>query len=104
MRRCPWPLSVTRPPPSSTTRGDVLTTLAVRRIAMVTGRGPQSKATTPPRATARTTAREVHEPGVPVPTTVSAVVEVAEVRAEPSPEPVAADAGAADAADPASST
>ena len=41
-------------------------------MAMVTGCDPQSKETTPPAATARTTARDVHEPGVPVPTTVSA--------------------------------
>ena len=50
----------------------MLTTLAVLFIAMVTGCDPQSKETTPPAATARTTARDVQEPGVPVPTTVSA--------------------------------
>src|ERR687898_606709 len=104
MRRCPWPLSVTSPPPSRTTRGVVLTTLAVRRMAMVTGCGPQSNATTPPRATARTTAREVHDPGVPVPTTVSAVLDVTELRAEPSSSPLANDAGAADAHAAATST
>ena len=61
---------MTIPPPSSTTFAEVLTTLAVLFIAIVTGCGPQSKETTPPFATARTTARDVHEPGVPVPTTV----------------------------------
>ena len=50
----------------------VSTTFAVLRMAMVTGCGPQSKETRPPAATARTTAREVHEAGVPAPTTVSA--------------------------------
>jgi hypothetical protein len=50
----------------------VLTTFAVLLIAMVTGCGPQSNETRPPAATALTTAREVHEPGEPVPTTVSA--------------------------------
>ena len=71
--------------------------MAVRSIAMVTGCGPQSKVMTPPFATARTTAREVQEAGVPVPTTVSAASGAAgrggaRARHEP-PEPD----GAADA-------
>src|SRR5687768_12141202 len=68
MRRSPPPLRVTSPPPSRTTRALVLTTLAVRRITIVTGSGPQRNAMTPPRATARTTARDVQLSGVPVPT------------------------------------
>ena len=40
MRRWPAPLSVTLPPPSSTTTGEVLTTLAVAVMTMVTGLGP----------------------------------------------------------------
>ena len=63
MRRSPSPLRVTRPPPSRTTDAEVLTTFAVLFIAIVTGSGPQSKVISPPLATARTTAREVHEAG-----------------------------------------
>ena len=66
--RTPWPLSVTRPPPSSTSDGLVLRTLAVWRIRIVTGAGPQSNVTTPPRATAETTAADVQLAGVPLPT------------------------------------
>src|ERR1700678_1596178 len=79
MRRTPPPLSVTGPPPSRTTLALVLRTLAVAVITMVTGRGPQENAITPPAATARTTARDVQLPGVPSPTTWSAwsVAEVA---------------------------
>ena len=39
MRRWPAPLSVTLPPPSSTTTADVLTTFAVSVITIVTGSG-----------------------------------------------------------------
>src|SRR5689334_9843554 len=72
MRCFPPPLSVTRPPPSRTTRRLVLTTLAVCVIAIVTGRGPQRNLITPPRATARTTARDVQLRAVPLPTTPAA--------------------------------
>src|SRR5580692_6707545 len=71
IRRTPPPLSVTRPPPSRTTRALVLRTLAVAFITMVTGRGPQENVITPPAATARTTAREVQRAGVPWPITWS---------------------------------
>src|SRR6187455_3145840 len=72
MRRTPPPLSVTRPSPSRTTRDDVLTTFAVRSRVIVTGSGPHEKRMSPPLATARTTLADVHEDGVPLPTTVSA--------------------------------
>src|SRR5262245_14483969 len=68
MRRLPPPLSVTSPRPSSTTRRLVLTTLAVWRSSIRTGRGPQRNRMIPPLATARTTARDVQVPGVPWPT------------------------------------
>ena len=71
MRRWPAPLRVTLPPPSSTTTGEVLTTLAVWVITIVTGSGPQSNVITPPAATAATTASEVQLAGVPVPMTRS---------------------------------
>ena len=45
----------------------MLRTFAVWRIRIVTGAGPQSNVTTPPRATAATTAAEVQLAGVPVP-------------------------------------
>src|SRR3569623_3711383 len=66
------PDRVTRPPPSRTTRWLVFITRAVWCMGMVTGSDPQLKWMTPPRATARTTAREVQLPGVPCPTTRSA--------------------------------
>src|SRR5262245_46967997 len=69
MRRTPAPLSVTRPPPSSTTSGLSLKTLAVAFIVMVTGFGPQLKPILPPCATAETTAAEVQLAGVPLPIT-----------------------------------
>ena len=65
------PSSVTRPPPSMTTSGWSLNTLAVAAILMVTGLGPQLNVMTPPLATALTTACEVQLAGVPVPTTWS---------------------------------
>jgi hypothetical protein len=65
MRRAPAPLSVTFPPPSSTTSALVLRTLAVTCITIVTGAGPQSKVITPPLATAATTAPDVQLAGVP---------------------------------------
>ena len=65
----PPPLSVTLPPPSSTTRWLVFTTLAVAVIVIVTGFGPQSKVMMPPSATALTTAADVHPAGVPRPIT-----------------------------------
>src|SRR3954469_23011582 len=72
MRRLPPPLSVTRPPPSSTTSGPwSLRTLAVAFMVMVTGAGPQSKVITPPAATAATTAAAVQPAGVPLPMTRS---------------------------------
>ena len=68
MRRCPWPLSVTLPPPSSTIFGPLaLRTFAVAAILIVTGAGPQLNVMTPPAATAFTTAAEVQLAGVPVP-------------------------------------
>ena len=63
MRRWPAPFSVTSPPPSSTTIGEVLTTFAVVVITMVTGSGPQLKVMTPPSATASTTACDVQLAG-----------------------------------------
>src|SRR5436305_10241872 len=74
MRRRPWPLSVTRPPPSSTTRELVFRTLAVACILIVTGLGPQAKRIIPPARTAATTAAEVQLAGVPWPTTRSGCV------------------------------
>src|SRR5688572_26125388 len=72
MRRLPSPLSVTRPPPSSTMRGPLaLRTFAVAAIVMVTGAGPQSNVITPPAATAATTAADVQLAAVPLPTTRS---------------------------------
>ena len=71
MRRWPAPLSVTLPPPSSTTIGEVLTTFAVSVITMVTGSGPQLNVMIPPSATASTTACDVQLAGVPVPITRS---------------------------------
>ena len=49
--------------------GEVLTTLAVSVITMVTGSGPQLKVMIPPRATASTTACDVQLAGVPLPIT-----------------------------------
>ena len=71
MRRWPAPLSVTLPPPSSTTTAEVLTTFAVSVITMVTGSGPQLNVMIPPSATASTTACDVQLGGVPVPITRS---------------------------------
>ncbi len=67
--RLPPPLSVIRPPPSSTTRCLVLITLAVVVMEMVTGLGPQLKVMIPPAATARTTAADVQLAGRPSPIT-----------------------------------
>src|SRR6185437_9950693 len=50
IRRLPPPLSVTRPPPSRTTRCRVLGTVAVLRIRIVTGFGPQLNVVIPPAA------------------------------------------------------
>jgi hypothetical protein len=47
----------------------VFRTFAVRGVRMVTGAGPQSKVTWPPRATAPTTAADVQPAGVPLPIT-----------------------------------
>src|ERR1700691_947341 len=69
IRRLPSPLSVTRPPPSSTTRCLVLGTTAVARITIVTGLRPQSNVMIPPAATALTTAVDVQLAGVPWPIT-----------------------------------
>src|SRR6516165_5372559 len=69
IRRTPPPLSVTSPPPSSTTRWLVLRTLAVAVRVMVTGAGPHLKVMIPPAATALTTAAEVQPVGVPLPMT-----------------------------------
>src|SRR5689334_21515203 len=68
MRRLPPPLSVTRPPPSSTTWLLALRTFAVAVIVMVTGAGPQLNVMMPPAATAFTTAADVQLAGVPLPT------------------------------------
>src|SRR4051812_26536151 len=69
MRRLPAPLSVTRPPPSRTTREEVLTTIAVAVSVVVTGFLPQRNRLRPPWARAATTAAEVQLAGVPLPTT-----------------------------------
>ena len=69
IRRFPAPLSVTLPPPFSTTCRLVFTTLAVAVMVIVTGLGPQLKLMIPPLATARTTAREVQLAAVPRPIT-----------------------------------
>src|SRR5262245_45742429 len=69
MRRCPPPLRVTLPPPSSTRLGLVLRTFAVAFMVIVTGAGPQWNVTIPPAATAATTASEVQLAGVPAPIT-----------------------------------
>src|ERR1700733_10613999 len=69
IRRLPAPLRVIRPPPSSTTRWRVLTTLAVAVITIVTGSGPQLNVMIPPAATARTTAPDVQLEGLPFPIT-----------------------------------
>ena len=55
MRRLPSPVSVTKPPPSSTTRRLVLETLAVAFIWINTGLGPHANRITPPAWTADTT-------------------------------------------------
>ena len=49
--------------------GEVLTTLAVAFITMVTRPGPQLNVMIPPSETASTTACEVQLAGVPVPIT-----------------------------------
>src|SRR5215472_1962732 len=69
IRRWPPPLSVTRPPPSSTTRCLVLGTRAVAVITIVTGLLPQSNLMIPPLKTARTTAADVQLAGLPSPIT-----------------------------------
>src|SRR5689334_25190837 len=68
MRRAPPPLSVTLPPPSSTSLGLALRTFAVAVIVIVTGAGPHENVMTPPAATAATTAADVQLAGVPLPT------------------------------------
>ena len=67
----PPPLSVTFPPPSSTTRWLVFATVAVAVMVIVTGSGPQLNVMTPPAATAATTAADVQLAGVPFPITWS---------------------------------
>ena len=69
IRRAPPPLSVTRPPPSRTTRCRVFGTIAVAVILIVTGWLPQLNRRIPPAATARTTAAEVQLAGMPLPIT-----------------------------------
>src|SRR5262245_20108999 len=69
MRRLPPPLSVTKPPPSSTSFGLRFLTLAVAAIVIVTGSVPQLNVTMPPLATALTTAADEQPAGVPVPMT-----------------------------------
>src|SRR5690349_12856206 len=71
MRRAPPPLSVTFPPPSSTTSALMLRTFAVACIMIVTGLAPQLKVITPPLATAATTAADVQPAAVPLPITWS---------------------------------
>ena len=65
----PAPLSVTDPPPSRTTSRRELRTLAVARIRIVTGLGPQENVILPPARTAATTAEEVQLRAVPRPIT-----------------------------------
>jgi hypothetical protein len=67
--RLPSPLSVTRPPPSITTRRLVLVTRAVSDIVMVIGALPHLKVKIPPAATSRITASDVQLDGVPFPIT-----------------------------------
>src|SRR5450756_910796 len=69
IRILPPPLSVTLPPPSSTTRWLVFTTFAVAFMRMVTGFAPQLNVMMPPSATALTTAAEVQLAAVPWPMT-----------------------------------
>src|SRR5262245_22703672 len=69
MRRLPPPDRVTRPPPSMTVCGWVLTTFAVAVSTMVTGAGPQLNVITPPALTAATNAADVQPAGVPWPIT-----------------------------------
>jgi hypothetical protein len=73
----PPPLRVTSPPPSSTTSGLVLRTLAVAVMVMVTGAEPQRNPITPPWATACTTADDVQLAAVPLPTQRVGVVPTA---------------------------
>ena len=67
----PPPLSVTLPPPSSTTRWLLVGTVAVAVMVIVTGFWPQLNVMTPPAATAATTAAGVQLAGVPLPITWS---------------------------------
>jgi len=60
---------VTLPPPSRTTSALVFSTLAVARMTIVTGSGPQENVMMPPAATAATTAADVQLAGVPAPIT-----------------------------------
>src|SRR3954447_17816592 len=103
MRRAPAPLRVTRPPPSSTTSGLSLKTLAVAFIVMVTGLGPHLKTILPPAATAATTAAQVQLAGVPSPITWSGLATDSACAAEgtahcPSALPVPGTANAAELA------
>jgi hypothetical protein len=65
IRILPLPESVTRPPPSMTTFGCLLTTFAVLVIVIVTGLAPHLNVITPPAATAATTAADVQLDAVP---------------------------------------
>src|ERR1700719_3189870 len=69
MRFRPPPLSVTSPRPSRTTCELVFTILAVVRMRMTTGLGPQENLMIPPARTAATVAAEVQLAAVPCPTT-----------------------------------
>jgi hypothetical protein len=106
MRRWPPPLSVTRPPPSSTTcRLAALRTFAVRVMVITTGSGPQENVMIPPAATAATTASEVQLAGVPSPTLrvgrlVSTGCACAGTGAVPAGLPVDSPAGAPPAVSP----
>src|SRR3954447_1665486 len=71
MRFVPPPERVTVPPPSSTSFAVLLLILRVWLSVIVTGFAPQLKVTTPPAATAETTAAEVQLAAGPLPTTWS---------------------------------
>src|SRR5688500_11654839 len=67
MREVPPPLSVTRPPPSST---DSSVNVIAEVTVMVIGSGPQSNVMVPPAVAAAWSAAAVQLAGVPSPTTV----------------------------------
>src|SRR3954454_12810617 len=74
IRFVPPPERVTLPPPSSTSFAVLLRILRVWLRVIVTGFAPQLNVTTPPAATADTTAAEVQLAAVPLPTTWSGLL------------------------------